>query len=143
MAHITLVPPFLVAEHKLESIIQKIDNYCKQRPKIEIMINGFNRFKSQVLFLDIKYPYALLQIFADMQALIKNFTLEVRSYTNFHPHITIIQNDIKEEKFKLAYEYFNLTYPYRRTSELQELALFRLTENKWEIHTRFPLLVLG
>lgn len=139
IAHITLIPPFHLTRVDKDVIISKLSNFTKQLVPFEITISGFSNFNSRVLFLDIVSTTHLVTAYNTLTSLFKdqigNRELKART---FHPHITIIQGDMKEETFKKAQEYFN-KFNYTRLFVINQIALFRLSNSQWVIDKAFSL----
>jgi 2'-5' RNA ligase len=105
--HITLIPPFRMAEAELEPMKSFLSRFSAARHPFELELSGFDCFAPRVIFVDISSSETL----ADLQSQLKQdlkatLDLELRMRPDFHPHMTIAFKDLKRSKFEEAWTFF-------------------------------------
>lgn len=140
-AHITLKMPFSWNENKEEKLGEKLEGFCKSIEPFKLDLNGFDKFGNRVIFIDLKKN----QYLTDIQLLLSKFCkaelklAEELSDRAYHPHMTIAFKDIKP-KFFDEYWGFIKTQTFKEKFEVNDIALLKRVEGKWEVVRRFGLM---
>lgn len=139
-AHITIKMPFTYNELKEERLVGKLGRFFDQYAAFEIRFKGFDRFGRRVIFVDVKPSQELNRL---QEALNRYCKAELKlvnelSDKAFHPHMTIAFKDVKPKNFDIYWKHiqskqFNALYP------VQDIALLKRIEGKWEVIHRFIL----
>lgn len=137
-AHITLVPPFELADSEVAAVENAITNSIATIPQTTIKLKDFGHFADRVIYIGVE-PNDILN---SVQKLLIN---ELKGYYNqqyhlraFNPHLTIANRDLKKKYFAPAWADFGA----RKFSHLflfEEVALLKHVNGYWQLHTAFPL----
>lgn len=107
--HITLIPPFFMADQKLQSVlIPDLKEFAGMYRKFEVQMSEFGSFAPRVIYIKPANSSYLV----DQQKHLENFLTEkyteiVSSKRSFHPHVTIGFRDLTKDRYEEAWEYFN------------------------------------
>lgn len=140
-AHITLKMPFLWNENKEEKLGQILEGFCKSIETFKLDLNGFDKFGNRVIFINVKKN----QYLAEIQLLLSKFCktelklAEELSDSAYHPHMTIAFKDIKPKLFD-EYWAFIKTQTFKEKLEVNDIALLKKVEGRWEVVRRFDLI---
>lgn len=139
-AHVTLKMPFNYNELKEEKLILNVQNFLHPYSPFQLQLKGFDRFGKRVIYINVRQSAALNQLQEDLGKFCKlklklNNELSDRA---FHPHMTLAFKDIKPNKFDTYWQHvkskeFKATYP------VEDLALLKRIEGRWEVIHRFIL----
>ena len=135
-AHITLVPPFKLADDRLEEMSASLSDAVKEINSFEIDLNGFDAFAPRVVFVKPELSDTL-------RSLHKGVAHAMRAYASpdtrrFHAHMTIAFKDLRKSMFPGAYEYFK-AIEYRRTFAVKDVALLMHVGSEWQVLRRYEL----
>ena len=136
-AHITLVPPFKATAEQLEQINLKLGEIAADNDKLELNVIGWNHFKERTIYMAIEATPALKNIFNlvfDQMADI----VKPRGEKKFIPHISIINRDLPEGQFSVAFNFFN-TLELPSACTCGKLVLFSLVNGKWRNSISYSL----
>ncbi|WP_194973545.1 2'-5' RNA ligase family protein [Aquiflexum lacus] len=139
-AHITLKMPFLWNENKEEKLGDLLAGFCRSIEPFSLNLNGFDKFGKRVIFIHVKKNQDL----TDIQLLLSKFCktelklVEELSDRAYHPHMTIAFKDIKPKLFD-AYWAFIKTQTFKEKLEVNDIALLKKVEGRWEVVRRFDL----
>ena len=140
--HITIIPPFDCTSEKLEQFKLTLKDYLKSREtqKIIIQLDGFQRFESRTLFVDVAKNEAFKQFCKSIKQLFnRQKIIKYREEKHFFvPHITLANKDLKKRDFKLAWEKFK-SREYQENFKLDSLVMLQHDGNKWQIDKLIPL----
>lgn len=135
-AHITLIPPFNWANHQSHLIIEYFQKFKTNAKTIEITIDGFDKFGTQVVYAKPLYNSDLEQlqneIFRYFELILKD---KIKYKFTFNPHITIANRDLKAQYIPEILEKLNHKR-YTRISTLNEITLFKHDGIKWQIASK-------
>ncbi len=132
-AHITIVPPFKynpVNENLLKKSLQS--SLTKTRP-FYININGFNKFGTKVIFVDVEDNENLKRLKEQVTfGLVNDLKLNISLPNNFHPHITVAFRDLSPQMFPMAWSYFS-NIEYQRICKVNSICLLKHNGRNWDI----------
>lgn len=138
-AHITIVPPFHMAEHLEQLLIDAMGAIAAQQEKIPVHLQNFGAFAPRVIYVHVQPDEVLRQLrdYTEDQ-LIRAERFPVRSDPRpFHPHITIANRDLRKGDFAAAWEHF-CNRRYEASFDAGALSLLRLGEGGWEVIADLP-----
>jgi 2'-5' RNA ligase len=103
-AHITIVPPFWMAEEKEHQLIQDIQNISASTSSFTLSTNNFSAFKPKTLFVAVTHNEQLnnLKKIADNYFRTTDYNIKTENRP-FHPHITIATRDLRKKDFLEAW----------------------------------------
>ncbi len=107
-AHITLVPPFRMAQNKEAELVKDVDNAAGFMKPFLLRTQNFSSFKNRTIFIDVAHHYQLDVLKQKTDELFTgNEKYNVRKENRaFHPHITIATRDIAKHLFHEAWSFF-------------------------------------
>ncbi len=131
-AHITLVPPFWLEEAKQTQLQEVLGSFTSDLPETTINLEGFDHFRKQVLFINVKENMVLKELKKEAEAhFSEGFSNRIKKENRlFHPHITIANRDMKPSHFEEAWEYFSKK-EFKETFSIKTISLLKLEEGKW------------
>lgn len=125
--HITLVPPFRVAQTPL--FLSEIASRLEPFP---VQLRHFDRFGKRVIFVGVENSEALQQCQRETSRAFEA-ALNLRPDNRpFHPHMTVAFRDLPVQRFPAAWAYF-AGISYERTFTASGLTLLRHTGAGWVI----------
>jgi 2'-5' RNA ligase len=139
-AHITLKMPFTWNENKEDGLGTKLGGFFSTLQSFEIILKGFDKFGRRVIFIKVRKN----QYLTDIQLLLSKFCktdlklVEELSDRAYHPHMTIAFKDIKPKLFE-EYWAFIKSQKFDETYMVNDIALLKRVEGRWEVVRRFPL----
>jgi 2'-5' RNA ligase len=138
--HVTIKMPFTYNELKEERLVGKLGRFFDQYASFELCFKGFGHFGRRVIFLDVKPSQELNRLQEALNKYCKSELKLVNELSDiaFHPHMTIAFKDVKPKSFDVYWKHiqskhFNAFYP------VQDIALLKRREGKWEVIHRFIL----
>lgn len=136
-AHITLIPPFWMAEIGEENLLQDLDTLCKNIYPFDISTNNFAAFKPRTIFIEPMLHEPLKKLKQTVDTFCKTHTqYGAKPDTQpFHPHITIATRDLHKRAFAEAWSLFE-NKKYEVQFEAKGLSVLRHNITNWDvIHT--------
>lgn len=138
-AHITLIPPFTMAETAQPEIQALLEPFAASQHPFAIQLKNFAAFKPRVIYANVLPNPALSALQTSLEAtLLQSGRVPIKKEDRpFHPHITIANRDLQKEDFPLAWQHFQqITYEASFTANT--ISLLKNNEHKWEIAASFP-----
>ncbi|WP_373522014.1 2'-5' RNA ligase family protein [Aquiflexum sp.] len=139
-SHITLKMPFSWNENKEGNLGGMLEGFFKTIEPFNIDLNGFDKFGNRVIFINVKKN----QYLTDMQLSLSKFCktdlklVEELSDRAYHAHMTIAFKDIKPKLFDEYWEFIK-TQTLKEKLEVNDIALLKKVEGRWEVVRRFDL----
>ncbi|MDX2048706.1 MAG: 2'-5' RNA ligase family protein [Chitinophagaceae bacterium] len=133
-AHITLIPPFWLAEEREKELHAALQSFSGYNSKPEIQLDNFSRFGKRVLFIHVKENPALEELKKQAENhFVKSFTDVIRiDERPFHPHVTIAGRDLKPGDFVKAWPYF-AQKKFEEIFFVSNISLLKLEDGKWNV----------
>ena len=133
-AHITLVPPFWLAEAKEVLLLQAMQSFGSTMDGLEIELDGFSHFGKRVLFAAVKDNPDLNELKSEVQGhFIRSFGTSIQKDDRpFHPHVTIANRDLKPSDFEKAWQHFNAR-EFHEAFFTNSIYLLKLRSGRWEV----------
>jgi 2'-5' RNA ligase len=138
-AHITLIPPFPMADAALPDMKELLQPFAARRQPFTIHLKNFAAFKPRVIYANVLANEALNALQASLEATLlqsKRFPIK-KEDRPFHPHVTIANRDLKKEDFPLAWQHFQQT-AFEISFTADAIALLRHNNHIWEIAATCP-----
>lgn len=135
-AHITLKAPF--ETDKIEDMIEILERFVSVREKTSLKIQGFGRFRRDVVFMDVHVSPEAKKIHDELIDEIKKIP-----WIEFKPnegkdkvfHCTILSRRI-QDKFNEIWDYVN-KYECDFNSYFDNLSLYQWKDNTWMMYRQF------
>ncbi len=133
-AHITLIPPFWLAETRENDLTNTVLSFTSDLPDLELQLDNFDHFGKKVLTIGVKENPALAEIKKQVeQHFIQAFEEVIRADNRpFHPHITIANRDMKPSNFLEAWAHFS-TKSFQAIFTANMVSLLKLGPEKWSV----------
>lgn len=133
-AHITLVPPFWLAETREPELLQSIGSFINNMSMLEIQLDNFSHFNKKVLFIRVAGDPVLEEFKSQVTGhLMQSFPNIIKEEARpFQPHITIANRDMLPGHFRKAWEYFSKK-EFREIFHSSKISLLKLGPTKWEV----------
>lgn len=136
-AHVTLQPPFTVAEDLMPRLHTVLEEFAKNQASLEISISGFGAFKPKVIFLKVAEPTAVKKMRSKLQKnLQKEDLLEGEDPREFKPHITLATRDLARDDFKEAWQDFG-NRKFVASFRARAIYLFQHNGKSWNVNHAF------
>jgi 2'-5' RNA ligase len=139
-AHITLIPPFIMADELLPQMEVQLESFSIRQQSFPIQLKNFAAFKPRVLYVHVQPNTHLSELQANLEAFLlqhKHFPIK-KEDRPFHPHVTIANRDLQKDDFPLAWKYFE-QLSYEVTFKANAISLLRHNGQIWEVANSFPL----
>ena len=138
-AHITLIPPFIMADDLLPLMEEQLELFSARQQSFPVQLKNFAAFKPRVLYVHVHPNTHLSGLQANLEAFLlqhKHFPIK-KEERAFHPHVTIANRDLQKEDFPKAWQYFQ-QLKYEVTFPAGSIALLQHNGQTWEIARSFP-----
>ncbi|HEY8893290.1 MAG TPA: RNA 2',3'-cyclic phosphodiesterase [Niastella sp.] len=138
-AHITLIPPFIIAGELLPQMEEQLELFSARQQSFPIQLKNFAAFKPRVLYVHVEPNTHLSGLQSNLEAFLlqhKHFPIK-KEERSFHPHVTIANRDLQQSDFPIAWQYFH-QLKYDVTFPANALALLQHNGQIWEIARSFP-----
>jgi len=138
-AHITLIPPFTMAETAQPEIQVLLEPYAASQQRFSIQLKNFAAFKPRVIYAHVLPNPELNALQTSLEAtLLQNGRFHIKKEDRpFQPHITIANRDLQKEDFPLAWQHFQ-QISYEGSFTADAISLLKHNEHRWEITASFP-----
>jgi len=133
-AHITLIPPFWLANELEIELIKTLQLLSINFASNKIDLDGFSHFGKRVLYIQVKENILL----SDLKNQAERHFMErigdaiKKDDRPFHPHITIANRDMKPAHFEKAWEHFS-NKKFRESFDINSISLLKLGQAKWSV----------
>jgi 2'-5' RNA ligase len=133
-AHITLIQPFWLEEDKEEDLKRTLDLFTSDMDELEIQLEGFSHFGKRVLFVRVKENPSLEELKNQVGNHFVSLYGDIikKDDRPFHPHITIVNRDLKPGDFEKAWQHFSNRI-FKEEFRAQTISLLKLTNGKWNV----------
>jgi 2'-5' RNA ligase len=136
-AHITLVPPFWMAEEKEPALLNAVDRFSETITPFFIRTNNFSTFKPRTIFIDVQKNDSLSSLKQNVDnffSLDQSYKIKIDSRP-FRPHITIATRDLFKSSFYDAWPIFEKE-KFEEEWQANSLSVLRHNKKNWDvIHT--------
>lgn len=138
-AHITLIPPFSWANHQQDVLLKYFSAFTTDIHPLQVDINGFDRFRSQVFFANPVANDKLNQLQEDIYTYFQSLLKDKMQYKYaFHPHITLANRDLKAEHMDEIVQSFEQK-KYIKSVLFKSISLLMHNGTKWETASQIYL----
>lgn len=130
-------PPFHMERSKEPKLINVLDNFAGELKSEPIMLNGFGRFRSDVIFVKPNKSPFLEELHCTLgKALVDaEIAKPVTKFPQFTPHITIGYKNFKKEAFEALWKGFSDRL-YIQEFIPSGLTILRFDSKQWtKVHT--------
>ena len=134
LAHITLIPPFWMAEEKEVPLQQDIETLSRQFKPFAISTNNFNCFKPRTIFIEPVLTESLKKLKKETDQFFKTHTQYGAKIDNrpFHPHITIATRDLRKSAFAEAWPQLE-NKTFEQTFTATGISLLKHNGQVWDV----------
>lgn len=139
-SHVTIKMPFSYNEAKEVNLITKLSHFFSDFKPFSITLDGFDKFGKRVIFIHVQSSPELIEIQSQLRKYCKTKLNQVEELSDrsFHPHMTISFKDIKPARFD-DYWSFIRSQKFSKAYQVDDIALLKRIEGRWEVVHRFPL----
>lgn len=139
LPHITLIPPFRSKLTQVNEIKRVLQDFSKTQKQFEIKLNGFGKFSTRVIFIDVIDNLHLDNLQEQLHKRMKEcFKIGQKHGNLFNPHITVAHRDLQTETFPSAWHYFS-NKEYKRNFTADNISLLQHIEGRWELVSGYDL----
>ena len=133
-AHITLIPPFWLAQERENELMNTILSFNVEHGLQKIELEGFSHFRKNVLYIQVKKNTWLSELKSLTEKHFMERTGDVikKDDRPFHPHITIANRDMKPAHFEKAWEHFS-SKEFSEAFDMNSISLLKLIQAKWNV----------
>ena len=133
-AHITLIPPFWLANEQEQLLIETLHSFATSVQPFMIHLKNFAHFSNKVIFAAVEENHLLGSL---RKATEDHFMVPFHNSIKpdnrpFHPHVTIANRDIKPGDFNKAWAHFEKLH-FDETFEASKISLLKLSPGKWNV----------
>ena len=133
-AHITLIPPFWLANEQEQLLIETLHSFATSVQPFTIHLKNFAHFSNKVIFAAVEENHLLGSL---RKATEDHFMVPFHNSIKpddrpFHPHVTIANRDIKPGDFNKAWAHFEKLH-FDETFEASKISLLKLSPGKWNV----------
>ncbi|RXK62183.1 2'-5' RNA ligase family protein [Lacibacter luteus] len=133
-AHITLIPPFWLANEREQILINTLHSLNTSVQSFTIQLKNFSHFSNKVIFAAVEENHVLGSLRkATEDHFITVFHDSIKPDDRpFHPHVTIANRDIKPGDFNKAWAHFE-KLDYEQSFPASKISLLKLSPAKWNV----------
>ena len=133
-AHITLIPPFWLANEQEQLLIETLHTFEMPIQPFTVHLKQFGHFGNKVIFASVEENHLLGSL---RKATEDHFLVPFHNSIQpddrpFHPHVTIANRDIKPGYFNKAWEHF-AQKNYKAVFEASTISLLKLNPGQWQV----------
>ena len=133
-AHITLVPPFWMAEEKDADLRSAIDRLSASMSSFDINTEDFSSFPPKTIFIRLSENMQLSALKSTSDVFFRSqpafgISPEARP---FHPHITIATRDLYKKDFHEAWPLFRQKV-FRESWQAEGISLLKHNKKNWDV----------
>lgn len=131
-AHITLIPPFWLANEQEPLLIETLHTFVTSIQPFTVHLKHFGHFGNKVIFAAVEENHLLGSL---RKATENHFAVPFHNSIQpddrpFHPHVTIANRDIKPGDFNKAWAHFE-KQNFDETFTASKISLLKLSPGKW------------
>ena len=133
-AHITLIPPFWIAEDKESELFHDVGQLSKKFLPFIVKTKNFSAFKPRTIFIDVEKNIDLNSLKENVDDFFKlnnSYKIKVDSRP-FHPHITIATRDLFKKCFYEAWPIFEKE-KFEEEWIADGLSVLRHNKKNWDV----------
>lgn len=131
-AHITLVPPFTLADQERARLERTLDAFAAEQNNLDIELKDFAAFAPRVIYVDVVASRALEELQAALEQTLLGQSFPVRKSTRaFHPHVTMANRDLQPHHFREAWDRFRHER-FEARFPAQGISLLHLENGRWK-----------
>lgn len=133
-AHITLVPPFWLADGREEELLKVMASFKNDVDIFPIQLDSFSHFARKVLFVQVIQSDMLEKLKREVEDFfIKSFPGVIKKDERpFHPHVTIANRDLQPADFIKAWEHYS-TRSFQESFAATSISLLKLEQGTWNV----------
>lgn len=133
-AHITLIPPFWLANELEQLLIETLHTFTTSIQPFTIQLKNFAHFGNKVIFAAVEENHLLGSLRkATEDHFIGPFHNSIKPDDRpFHPHVTIANRDIKPGDFNKAWAHFE-KLNFDESFDASKISLLKLSPGKWNV----------
>jgi 2'-5' RNA ligase len=130
-AHITLIPPFHLADERVDSLTELLEKFARRFSAFELELNNFAAFAPRVIYVHVNHAATLEALKKELEdeLLAKDYPIK-KEERSFHPHITIANRDLKKQDFPKAWQYFK-DLQYNERFAASAISLLKHNGQRW------------
>lgn len=137
--HITLIPPFRLADTQLAELSHYLQDFAAVSRPFSIRLSDFAAFPPRVIYVDV-LPNAELKSLQQRleKELQQRFGISagIRKHP-FTPHLTVAFKDLRRSEFPKAWAHFS-SLSYQSAFKMDGITLLRHDGRQWQILSCFP-----
>ena len=134
-SHITLLPPYEVADSELDEVVVHLETVAEQTPGFRVHLRGTGTFRpvSPVVFVNVVEGISQCE---QLAAEVRSGALVVETAFPYHPHVTVAQ-DLPEGSLEQAFVELER---YDATFDVDRFWLYvHNLKTGWQPARQFPL----
>lgn len=133
-AHITLVPPFWLAEEKETKLVDDLHQLAAAVAPFSLSTKNFSAFGKRTLFIAVSESKSLEQLKQAADAIFTgNHQYGLKKENRpFHPHITLATRDIKPAQFDAAWQLYG-SGQFQQEWIAENVSLLKHNRKFWEV----------
>lgn len=139
--HITLQPPFLLAQERLFELTLSLQNFADGQSALPVFLSNFGAFAPRVLYLNVVKTPELLSLQSALSArLVSDGVLDPANQEQrpYVPHLTVASRKLTRRTFQQAWlELQTQTVEFQFMAD--RLTLLIYTHQCWQVQAEFSL----
>ena len=130
-AHITLIPPFHLADERVESLKEILSNFARRFSAFELELKNFAAFPPRVIYVHVNASAKLEALKKELEdeLLASDYPIK-KDERSYHPHVTIANRDLKKQDFPKAWQHFK-DLSYNERFPLSAISLLKHNGQRW------------
>ena len=133
-AHITLIPPFWLAEEEEHQLKDAISEFSQSCAGFEVCLKNFSVFKPRVIYVDVMPNQELRSLHDRLEEFLvtkKQFSIS-KEERPLHPHVSIATRDLHKKAFREAWDIFR-EKKYESSWIASGISILRHDQKKWDV----------
>lgn len=133
-AHITLVPPFWMADEKEQQLISDINSLSNHLNSFAISTDNFSSFKPKTIFIALYPNEKLNETKKATEEVFKNnpfYNIKIDTRP-FHSHITIATRDLFKKSFYEIWPWF-AEKKFVEKWNVEEISILKHNKKNWDV----------
>jgi len=138
--HITLEPPFKWRSDRFQILETTLQAFAAQQPGFQVKLDGFNKFPSRVVFIDVEQNPSLQKLQRLLKANLRSKLdlISERPDRAYHPHMTVAFRDLRKNRFLEAWQHFS-KIDYQREMDVVQITLLQHDGRVWQKRLDFKM----